>query len=216
MDIWCIGIANIAQRTLPTRQFQGGHQGGGTVACLLVIVVQRAEVLQFIAHHAQHIVVEQLAVTADDGQRFVGGCLDGGQPCTGSCIKRDAEVIAFLQLAVVLVDLFQHDGIDRCQCLVFRLLPTLLHTLHGGLQRVGTDDCHRPATSQFGGHQLSELPFLLRLLHNLHQHIILRAQKVVRLRRPGLLPKRIISLSLNSHTHQRHQNKQHCSHIIPY
>ena len=78
MDIWCIGIANFAQRTLPARQFQGGHQGGGTVACLLIIVVQGAEVLQFIAHHAQHIVVEELAVAANDGQRFVGGCLDGG------------------------------------------------------------------------------------------------------------------------------------------
>ena len=82
------------------------------------------------------------------------------------------------------------------QRLVLRLLTTLGNTLHGGLQRVGTDGSHHATASQFGSQQLSVLSFLLRLLHNLHQHVILRPRQVFLLCLFSLFPECRICLSL--------------------
>ena len=179
---------------------QGRHERRHAVARLLIIVVQRLVVVQFIAHDTQHVVVKPAAVTAFDRQRLVSSSLHGGQSFTGLGIERHRKLVILLQLTVVLIYLLQHHSIDGSQCLVSSLAITLLHSLDSGLQRVGGDGGHHPTARQFGSHQLAVLSFALGLVHYLHQHVVLRAGQVFLLCLFCLFPQRRICLSLYRHT----------------
>ena len=96
--------------------------------------MQGLEVLQLIAHDAEHIVVEQLAVASFVDQRLVVGSLHGSQPFAGLSVECHSQVILFLQITVVVVYLLQHSGVDGRQCSVGGLMVPRLHTLHGRLQ----------------------------------------------------------------------------------
>ena len=195
VDVGRLVVLHVAHHTVLAGYLQGRHHRSTALAGLAVVVVQGLEVFQFIADDAEHIVVEQLAVAPDGGQRLVVGSLHGGQSFTGLGVERHRQLVLLFQLAVVVVNLLQHGGIDGGQGLVGRRPVALLHPLDGGLQRVGGNICHRPAASQFGCHQLSVFALLLGLFDNLHQHIVLRAGQVFLLCLVHLFPQGRICLS---------------------
>ena len=195
LDVGGFRILRLALNPLPARYFEGRHHGLAATAGFGVVVVQRAELLQRVADHAQHVVVEEVAVAPLGDQRLVVGGLGGGQQLAGLVVERHRRFVLALQLPVVVVDFLQHGGIDGLQTFVGGLAAALLHALNGGLQRVGGDFGHHPAAGQLGGHQVAVLVLLQRLVHNLHQPVVPRAGLVFLGCRVGLFPQRRICLS---------------------
>ena len=195
IDVGRLVVLHVAHHPVLAGYLQSRHHRSTALAGLAVVFVQGLEVFQFIADDAQHVIVEQFAVAPDGGQRLVVGSLHGGQSFTGLGIERHRQLFIPLQLAVVIVNLLQHGGIDGGQRLVGCRPVALLHPLDGGLQRVGGNGGHRPAASKFGSHQLSVFALLLGLFDNLHQHIVLRAGQILLLCLVSLFPQGRICLS---------------------
>ena len=179
------------------------HTSRSPVAYLLIVLIQGFVVVQFISHHTEHVVVEDLTISPFFHEGIVGLVLHLG--------KFPAKIFRQFRLLVcrftgtlagchkhhdiVIVYLVEHRLVDGPQHHICCLLSMLTDTFHRRLQRVGCDGCHRLSTGEFSLQQLSVGFLLCRLLHNLLQHLILGLGQVFVSRLPCFLPESTVCLS---------------------
>ena len=176
------------------------NTGRTAVTCLHIVVVQGFILLKFIAHDTQQVVVEDPGIDTPDDEGCIILILHASQlPTESRC--QFGLVHRHLQRTVILTDAVEHGLIDDLEYIVLRLFAPLADTVQSRAQRVGGNLRHRLGTLQFGLQQLTVVPALLGLLHDLLQYVIRRLGQVFLLCLRYFLPKGRIRLSEQKQWH---------------